>query len=62
MIYTHAPTDPLVLQQTIQARENQMLAMSQLLAELNEKLSKVSLIFGIENIDSLCNITFSYLF
>ena len=47
MIYTHAPADPLVLQQTIQARENQILAMSQLIAELNEKLSKVRLIFEI---------------
>jgi len=41
MIYTHAPTDPLILQQTIEAREMQMLTMSQLIAELNEKLSQV---------------------
>jgi len=41
MIYTHAPTDPLILQQTIEARETQMLTMSRLIAELNEKLSQV---------------------
>ena len=60
MIYTHAPTDPLILQQTIQARETQILTMSQLIAELNEKLSQVNFLL-CENLHILCyNLYFSY--